>query len=109
MLFERHPERAMRHAKSLFFATAAIALCAAAASAAEVVPLPHFSGVGLRGGGHVVLKHGDVQRVTLLKGSTQFTRFRVESGGNGLEIDACNSNCPQQYDLEIEIVSPELD
>jgi hypothetical protein len=94
--------------RALLLAAAAITLCTGSVFGAEVVPLAHFSGIGLRGGGHVVLKHGTVQRVTLLKGSTEFTRFRIEPGG-GLEIDACNANCPQHYDLEIEVVSPELD
>jgi hypothetical protein len=62
----------------------------------------------LRGGGHVVLKPGSVQRVTLLKGSTQYTRFHIDSGSDGLQIDACDARCPQHYDLEIEIVSPEI-
>jgi hypothetical protein len=91
----------------MLLAVATASLLAAPVSAAEVVPLDHFTGVGLRGGGHVALKHGAEQRVTILKGSTQFTRFRVEPGG-GLQIDACNENCPQHYDLEIEIVTPDL-
>jgi Putative auto-transporter adhesin, head GIN domain len=96
----------MTFARILLAATA-VSLLAAPSLAAEVVPLDHFNGVGLHGGGHVVLKHGAEQRVTILKGSTQFTRFRVEHGG-GLQIDACNDRCPQQYYLEVEIVSPDL-
>ncbi|HEY4940918.1 MAG TPA: DUF2807 domain-containing protein [Rhizomicrobium sp.] len=88
-------------------AMAALLLAAGGASAATVVPLAPFKGVGLHGGGDVVLKHGDVQRVTLLKGSTQYTSFTVKDGS--LEIDACNDSCPHEYDLQIEIVSPEID
>ncbi|HUO89916.1 MAG TPA: DUF2807 domain-containing protein [Rhizomicrobium sp.] len=94
--------------KTLFFSIAAISLLATPVFASEVVPLGHFSGVGLRGGGHVVLRPGSEQRVTILKGSTQFTRFHVEPGG-GLQIDACYQSCPEHYDLEVVIVSPELD
>ena len=97
----------MIRAKTLFLAAAAMALLAVPAFAAEVVPLAHFDGVGLRGGGHVTLKYGTEQRVTLIKGSTQFTRLHVEQGG-GLSIDACDNNCPDHYQLEIEIVSPEI-
>ncbi len=70
------------------------------------VPLAPFHAVSLRGGGHVVLIHGDRQRVTLIKGSTQYTTFTVEHGS--LKIDACNWNCPHEYDLEIEIVTPQI-
>lgn len=88
-------------------AMAALLLAAGGASAATVVPLAPFKAIGLHGGGDVVLKHGDVQRVTLLKGSTQYTGFTVKEGS--LEIDACNDSCPSNYDLQIEIVSPEID
>jgi len=90
------------------FLAAAVCLLATPAFAAETVPLGHFNAVGLRGGGHVVLKYGKTQSVTLLKGSTQYTSFKLEQGGS-LEIDACNNDCPSHYDLEIEIVSPDID
>jgi hypothetical protein len=89
------------------FLAAAACLLAAPTFAAQSVPLGHFTAVGLRGGGHVVLKYGKTQSITLLKGSMQYTSFRIEHGGS-LEIDACNSNCPNHYDLEIEIVSPDI-
>jgi hypothetical protein len=72
-----------------------------------VVPVGHFDSVGLRGGGHVVLRYGAAERVTLLKGSTQYTHITVEDGRN-LRIDTCNGNCPMQYDLEVEIVMPRV-
>jgi hypothetical protein len=83
-------------------------LVPASAFAAEVVPLGHFDSVGLEGGGHVTVKYGPQQRVTLLKGSTQYTRLRVENG-HSLNIEACNDRCPHQYDLEVEIVTPVLE
>jgi len=64
-------------------------------------------GIGLEGGGHVVVKHGPTQSVTILKGSTRYTTFRI-GHDNNLEIKACNTNCPPVYDLEIEIVTPNL-
>ncbi|MEJ0025120.1 MAG: DUF2807 domain-containing protein [Rhizomicrobium sp.] len=90
---------------SLFLAAACLMI--APATAATVVPVAKFRQIHLRGGGHVVLRHGDAQRVTLLKGSTQFTTLTVRNGRE-LDIDACNANCPQHYDLEIEIVTPDL-
>jgi hypothetical protein len=81
---------------------------AAPAAAQSVVPLGAFKSVQLRGGGHVVLRHGAVQRVTLIKGSTQYTGFELRHGDE-LVIDACNASCPQHYDLEIDIVSPDIE
>ncbi|MBV8978560.1 MAG: DUF2807 domain-containing protein [Alphaproteobacteria bacterium] len=85
----------------------ATALCAFPALAATQVPVGHFDKISLRGGGSVVVRHGVQQRVTLLKGSTQYTSLHVRDGGE-LVIDACNRDCPWHYDLEIEIVTPDL-
>lgn len=82
-------------------------LLAGSAFAATGVSVAPFKSIQLRGGGHVILRHGAVQHVTLVKGSTQFTRFKIDGGE--LTIDICNENCPQHYDLEIEIVSPAID
>lgn len=96
----------MRIVRPLLTAAAFAALCAPALGA-EILPLPHFDGVGLKGGGHVTLKYGTEQRVTLISGTTKFTHIEVNPGG-GLNIDACDWNCPHNYDLEIEIVSPDV-
>ena len=88
-------------------ASALLGLLASPAFAATTVPVGHFDSLSLRGGGHVLVKHGASQSVMLLKGSTQYTKFTIRHG-NDLEIDACNSDCPHSYDLEIEIVTPEL-
>jgi hypothetical protein len=94
--------------KLAHFAAIAGLLVPASAFAAEVVPLAHFDSIGLEGGGNVTVKYGPQQRVTLLKGSSQYTRLRVQDG-HSLNIEACNDRCPRQYDLEIEIVTPELE
>jgi hypothetical protein len=79
-------------------------LMAAPALAGTDIPLAHFTGIGLHGGGHVVLRHGPVQRVTLIKGDAKITKFEVKGGS--LEIDVCRWNCLWHYDLEVEIVTP---
>ena len=91
------------------FAVAAFtsALAATIASAQTTVPLAQFNSIELRGGGHVVLRHGAQQKVTIVQGSTKYTKFEMEDAGK-LVIDACNSDCPMQYDLEIEIVTPDV-
>jgi hypothetical protein len=75
--------------------------------AAEVVPVPNFRAVELRGGGEVQLRPGPVQRVTIVEGSSQFTTMRVDRQGK-LRIDACNNNCPHQYRLRILIEGPAM-
>src|SRR6185312_6792527 len=65
-------------------------LFAVPAFATENISVGHFSQVQLRGGGHVVIKHGASQSVTLLKGSTKYTRFHIRDGRE-LVIDACNN------------------
>lgn len=78
---------------------------AAPLCAAEVVAVPAFRSVELRGGGNVVVRPGPAQRVVVLNGSTQFTHFHMRGGGQ-LVIEACNDRCPRHYDLRIEIDSP---
>ena len=78
-----------------------------AMTSGAVVPVGQFNSVGLHGGGHVVLRYGATERVTILKGSTQYTHIYVENG-RSLRIDTCNDSCPMQYDLEVEIVMPRV-
>lgn len=88
----------------------ALLAVAAPSAAQEVVPLPHFDGVELRGGGEVKLTYGPVQKVTIQSGSSEFTRIRVIDRPTGrLVIDACNERCPRHYDLKIEIQTPDID
>lgn len=95
----------------LAFALAS-ALAAQAAPAAETVALPGFEGIELKGGGSVVVRQGAAQRVTLIEGSTRHTGVRVEQRGRGgparLVVDACKVQCPSNYRLRIEIVTPDL-
>ncbi|MBV9542108.1 MAG: DUF2807 domain-containing protein [Alphaproteobacteria bacterium] len=88
-------------------AALATLLLAGTAQAGETVSVPHFNAIGLNGGGHVRIKYGATQSVTILKGSTQYTEIRVDRG-TSLHINACNDSCPHNYDLEIEIVTPDL-
>jgi hypothetical protein len=110
------------HFRDLLSATALIAalVAPAAAGAETVVPLPPFKQIELHGGGSILLRHGPVQRVTLRKGSTAFTSISVgapqgrffkhgaRAQSDRLVIKACNGRCPPRYDLEIEIVTPEI-
>jgi len=85
----------------------AVAFAASApALATEVISVPAFRSVQLRGGGEVTLRPGPVQRVTVVEGSAQITHFRVDRDGQ-LRIDVCDGNCPRQYRLRVEIQSPQ--
>lgn len=82
-------------------------LASVPAIASELVAVPAFHSVELRGGGDVALVHGVAQRVTIIDGSSQFTHIYVDRQGS-LKIDACNRNCPNHYRLRIEIQSPQV-
>ncbi|HEX5238580.1 MAG TPA: DUF2807 domain-containing protein [Sphingomicrobium sp.] len=94
----------MRSTVPLFLFALAVS---APAVSAEVVPLPYFHSVELRGGGTVIVVPGPAERVTVLQGSTQFTSFRMERDSQ-LKIDACNERCPEHYNLVIQIESPRV-
>jgi len=88
----------------LTLAALAVAVPAAAQTRIDV---PAFDSVGLRGGGTVVVRHGDRQSVTLIRGNLETSRFRVDSDGK-LEILACVRSC-RDYELRVEIITPRLD
>jgi hypothetical protein len=87
------------------FATAFVA--AAPALATEVVGVPQFRSVELRGGGVVEVVPGALERVTIVEGNSHFTRIYVEDNGK-LRIDTCAERCPNGYRLRVEIQSPRV-
>src|SRR4051794_41182646 len=88
-----------------FFAAALAA--SAPALAVEPVAVPAFRAIQLHGGGIVTITPAPVQRVTLLEGSTQFTRVQVDREGK-LRIDTCNEQCPRNYRLRVQIETPRI-
>jgi hypothetical protein len=84
-------------------------LITASSASPAVIPTPAFKSVQLRGMGHVIIRHGDVQRVTLLKGDSNVTQVHMDRYGNDqLVIDACRNDCPSDYELVVEIVTPAI-
>lgn len=75
--------------------------------AQQAVPVPHFESIGLNGMGTVNVRHGTQQQVVIREGSADVTSIRVKNG-NSLEIDACRNECPDNYRLTVDIVTPEL-
>jgi hypothetical protein len=56
----------------------------------------------------VYIVPGPVQRVTLLNGSTEFTRFEMRRDGQLKISTSCHERCPREYNLRIEIQSPTM-
>lgn len=75
--------------------------------AATTIPVPEFRSVELRNGGHVTLRHGAVQRVSVVEGDPKCTRVRVDDGQR-LVIDRAKGGCPHGSRRQIEIVTPHL-
>ena len=80
---------------------------AADASQKSIVSVAPFTSVELRNGGKAILRHGPSQRVTFIKGSSNCTDVMV-GNGDRLIIDTGKRECPRGYELEIEIVTPNL-
>jgi hypothetical protein len=94
----------MRVTISMF---AAAFVISAPALADEAVSVPQFRSAQLRGGGAVMVVPGPVQRVTIVEGSSRFTRIYVEQDRQ-LRIDTCNEQCPHNYRLRVVIQSPHV-
>jgi hypothetical protein len=70
----------------------------------EVAP---FRSVETRNGAHAILRYGPTQRVTFLKGSPDDAQVTIASGDE-LVIEKGKSKSGRGYELEIEIVTPDL-
>jgi hypothetical protein len=88
-------------------ALASVLFGAVPASAQQFVPVGPFDSIELEGGGHVIVKPGNVQTVRLVQGSLAYTHFTI-NGERKLRIEACNHDCPHHYDLEVEITTPRI-
>ena len=86
---------------------AALGTIAAPAATQTPVPISAFDSIELRGGGTVTIRHGGRQRVTLLSGDLDTSRFSVDEQGK-LTITACRNSC-HDYRLRVEIVTPDLE
>jgi hypothetical protein len=87
---------------------AALALAMPSTPAAQTeVPVAAFDSIELHDGAKVIFRYGPIQRVTLIKGSLDYTSLTVADGGR-LIINKCKSRCPRGYELEIEIVTPDI-
>ncbi|HEY3777136.1 MAG TPA: DUF2807 domain-containing protein [Rhizomicrobium sp.] len=85
-----------------------LACFAAAPALAQTIHVAPFNNVELKGGGHVVIRYGQVQQVRIVSGSPAITRFAIDEPRK-LRIETCNSKCPRHYDLQVEITTPRID
>jgi hypothetical protein len=94
--------------RSIYPLFAAALAASAPALAAEAIPVPHFDSVEISDGGNLTIVPGRVQRVILVSGSREFTRFRMRRDGQ-LEISTmCYGHCPRNYDLRVQIETPNV-
>src|SRR3569833_1764375 len=84
-----------------------LAISVPALAEAQIVPVPSFKAVELRGCGVLFFVPGPVQRVSFVRGSTQFTTVRTDRDGK-LLINACFAQCPHNYPLLIRVESPQV-
>lgn len=89
-----------------FYLLVAFLAASASFAAAQAIQVSSFSGVQLSDGGKVVIRYGPTQQVTLAKGSQDHTSFAID--GESLQITRCKNKCPRGYELEVEIVTPQL-
>jgi len=94
--------------RSIFPLFAFAFVASAPALAGQPIPLPQFRTVELEAGGDVYIVPGPVQRVTLLNGSTEFTHFQMRRDGQLRITTSCSDRCPHEYNLRIEIQSPNV-
>lgn len=84
---------------------AAPAALFAPAFAAETIAVAPFKAIEVHGGGHVVLRHGDVQKVTLIRGDRSVAEIRTAGDGT-LMLSPCSGVCWGSHPLEVEVVTP---
>lgn len=87
--------------------TAAALMLTTAALAGTEVKFPPFAGLSVHSGAHVVLRHGNVQRVTITKGDP--SKADLHLSGNTLDISPCKTWCWHITEFEVEVVSPKID
>lgn len=65
-----------------------------------------YRAIMLEGGGHTVLRHGDVARVDFIKGDARHTDIRVADGK--LMVENCRLECPEGYEMMLAVTVPAI-
>jgi hypothetical protein len=79
------------------------------AVADQIINVPPFRSIELHGGGNATLRHGERQRVVLIKGDPSIAEIRVTREGN-LVLSPCRDDhwCWGNHELEVEITTPAI-
>ncbi len=77
----------------------------AGALAAQTISVPPFKSIELHGGGQATFRHGDRQRVVLIKGDPAIAEIRVTGDGK-LVLSPCRDMCWGNHELEVEVTTP---
>ena len=93
--------------RTILPALALAALAPSAALAAQTISVPPFRSIELHGGGEATLRHGDQQRVVLIKGDPKIAEVRVTSDGK-LVLSPCRDTCWGNHELEVEVTTPSV-
>jgi putative autotransporter adhesin-like protein len=85
---------------------AAVLVLSAPIAAQNIASVGPFRSIELHDGGHVSLRHGATQQVTFVKGNSDCARLSLN---DGRLIIGKQHRCGHMNELEIEIVTPEID
>jgi len=93
--------------RSLIASAALCLIVSAPALAATDLSLAPFAAIDTHGGGKVILHHGTIQRVTVIKGDLKVSSVSVRDGT--LTLDPCPNSCWfQSPELVVDVVSPNV-
>lgn len=93
--------------RTILPALALVALVPSAALAGQVIKVPPFKSIELHGGGVATLRHGDRQRVVLIKGDPAIAQIEVTGDGK-LVLSPCRDTCWGSHELEVEVTTPAI-
>ena len=80
---------------------------AAPAFAGQTISVAPFNAVEASDGAHVIIRHGNAQQVTMVEGSTEYSRFEVRDGV--LHLVTCQGwHCPWNYKFKVEVTMPQI-
>jgi hypothetical protein len=93
--------------RTILPALAIAALAPYAALAGQDIKVPPFKSIELHGGGQAILRHGDRQRVVLIKGDPAIAEIQVVGDGK-LVLSPCRNTCWGNHELEVEVTTPAI-
>jgi len=93
--------------KAILPALALAAIAPTAALADQTINVPPFKTVEVHGGGRVTLRHGDRQRVVMIKGDLKIAQIEVKGDGR-LILSPCRDWCWGNHELVVDVTTPAI-